>query len=359
MNLKEKAKNLPSSPGVYLMRDSLNSVIYVGKSKNLKSRVSSYFQNSKSHTPKVLRLIGNIRDFSYIVTDTEFEAFLLECELIGQIKPPYNKMMKNPKSYLYINVSLSERYPYLSIRSESHKDKNGYSFGPFTNKGKVKQAIEGIKIHFKILCSNSSNNGLACFNHSLGYCKGVCLKKISRKEYESMFRETRALFNGKDKTIVSGLRSTMNSLSRNLKFEEALKYRNYIGAINSLVNKLKVVDYTKKNKNIVVSEYLGEDEIKIFLIKGNNILFREKYGLDRENPNDLRQILKERIYTFFSKSFSGEVDVEREEIDRSQIIYSYLQGNSENIRYIVISDETLKDLDRVEFNLELNKLVDF
>lgn len=156
MDLKEKIKKLPSSPGVYLMKDSLNSVIYVGKSKNLKSRVASYFQNSKSHTPKILKLVKNLRDFDYILTDTEFEAFMLECKLIKQMK---NEYVKN--------------------------DGNLY-FGPYTSKNTIERGIQGIKECCKIFCSNNFQKASCCLNYSLGLCLGMCLGS-TKKNSTSLF----------------------------------------------------------------------------------------------------------------------------------------------------------------------------
>lgn len=145
MDLKEKVKKLPSSPGVYLMKDSLNNVIYVGKSKNLKNRVGSYFINSKSHSPKILKLVQNLKDFEYKITDTEFEAFLLECELIKKIKPAYNRLMKNPKSYSYIKIILNEKYPSIEISHESNETDGNIYFGPYSRKNIVEKDFMVLK----------------------------------------------------------------------------------------------------------------------------------------------------------------------------------------------------------------------
>jgi excinuclease ABC subunit C len=137
LNLKEKIKIIPSAPGVYLMKDSLQSIIYVGKSKDLKSRVSSYFINSKSHSPTVVKLVKNIKDFEYILTDTEFEAFMLECKLIREIKPMYNKKMKSPLSYTYIKIH--KDYTNIETSTESVQDDGNFYFGPYTSKGTVEK----------------------------------------------------------------------------------------------------------------------------------------------------------------------------------------------------------------------------
>lgn len=156
------------------MKDSLNSIIYVGKSKNLKSRVGSYFQNSKSHTPKVMKMVKNIRDFEYILTDTEFEAFMLECKLIHEIKHEYNRKMKSPMSYTYIKIGTKEKYPKIEISSECSDIDNNLYFGPYTSRNTVERGIEGLKTWGKILCSSNFEKASPCLNYSLGSCIGMC-----------------------------------------------------------------------------------------------------------------------------------------------------------------------------------------
>jgi excinuclease ABC subunit C len=169
MDSKEKVKKLPSCPGVYLMKDSLGSVIYVGKSKNLKNRVGSYFQESKSHSPKVVKLVKNIKDFDHIITDTEFEAFLLENKLIKEIMPIYNKLLKSPKSYSYIKISTNEKYPLIEISDESDKNDGNLYFGPYTNRNTAERGLQGIKEYCRISCTGSFQKASACLNYSLAY----------------------------------------------------------------------------------------------------------------------------------------------------------------------------------------------
>lgn len=145
MNTADKAKQLPSSPGVYLMKDSSGSIIYVGKSKNLKNRVQSYFQNSKNHTKKVEKLVHHLKDFDFIVTDTEFEAFLLECKLIKEYRPFYNKMMKNPEWYTYIRIHMEKG---MELSSQMNKNDHYQYFGPYTSKSTAEKALQGLKDFF-------------------------------------------------------------------------------------------------------------------------------------------------------------------------------------------------------------------
>lgn len=356
MNLKEKVKNLPSCPGVYLMKDSLNTVIYVGKSKNLKSRVGSYFQDSKSHPPKVVKLVKNLKDFDYILTDTEFEAFILECKLIKEIKPIYNKLMKSPKSYSYIKIKINEKYPDIERSNEIVKNDGNLYFGPYTNKNTVEKGIQGIKEFNKILCNGNPRKASACLNYSLGLCIGICMNDERQEQYLDIIDKIINLLNGTDKYIIEAMENKMNSLSENLDFECAAKYRDYISAVNYLINKAKVVEYTNENKNIVLLEHLSDDTVKFFLIKGNKILFSEKYILTDYKVEQLKLIFKNNILSYFDNKIQTDaLEIGKEEIDDAQIIYTYLKNSSNNCKHTVIPDKLLNKTNDID-NF-LNKLL--
>lgn len=357
MNLKEKAKNLPKSPGVYFMKDSLGNVIYVGKSKSLKNRVSSYFQDSKSHSPKVLRLINNIRSFDYIKTDTELEALLLECKMIRKFKPTYNRLMKNPKSYCHIKIKTSSDYPYIKVslsQFKERKEKGAIYFGPFTNKIRVKKAIKGVKEHFKILCNHSRQTGSYCLNYSLNFCMGLCVKELSKEKSNSIFTKLIDLFNGVDSSVINDLEDKMNLSAKNLDFEGAVKYRDYLNAINYIIDKNKIIEFTKKNKFIIAYEYLDDENFKFFMIKGNEIIFSEKYRLN-SNFDFLKDMLKEKIISLFYNYKDRNIEITSETIDKTQIIYSHLKNNGK-LKHIVILDKWI--LNNQEFlDRELENLL--
>lgn len=347
MNLEDKVKGLPSSPGVYLMKDSLNSVIYVGKSKNLKNRVGSYFQNSKSHSPKVLKLVKNLKDFEYILTDTEFEAFMLECKLIKEIKPIYNKQMKSPKAYSYIRIKIHGKYPSIEISNEIKKADGNIYFGPYTNKNTVERGLLGIKECCRIICNNKIKKTSVCFNYSLGSCIGMCLHNTSTKQYVDILNDIINLLNGSDQSIINKMENTMNAASEKYDFEVAAKYRDYITAVKYLLSKVEVVKFTKQNKNIVLLEPLNDNMIKLFLINGNKILFKEKYLIDDLNSQKMKIILKNKLLFYFNDDIiSNPIEIGREEIDESQIIYTYLKSKSNYCKYTIISDKWLKSLNK-------------
>jgi excinuclease ABC subunit C len=341
MDLKEKIKVLPSVPGVYLMKDSLGGIIYVGKSKNLKSRVGSYFQNSKAHSPKVVKLVKNIQDFDYILTDTEFEAFLLECRLIKELKPRYNRMMKSPLSYIYIKIDMKKEYKSFEVVNQKEESDGCLYFGPYTNKNTVGRAVEGIKQSCKILCSNPTLNCSSCLYYSLGSCLGVYEDESAKDQYNTVIGRIINLLNGKDKTILQEMEQTMQSAAENFNFETAARYRDYISATSSLFSQNKIIDFTKESKNIAMLEHLDDNLIKFFLIKGSSVIFNEKYYKKIFDLQDLKVILKRTILEYFNISDSPSLEnIGKNEIDEAQIIYNYLKKN--NCSYIVIPEQWLK-----------------
>ncbi|SHH45703.1 GIY-YIG nuclease family protein [Clostridium grantii] len=357
MNLKDKAKQLPSSPGVYLMKDSLEGIIYVGKSKNLKNRVSSYFTKSKAHSPKVIKLVQNLKDFDYILTDTEFEAFMLECQLIKELKPRYNRLMKNPEGYTYIKISVNDDFPSIEATNEANKNDKNLYFGPYTSKGTVEKAIEAIKVSCKILCSNNFKNSSACLNYSLGLCMGLCLKDFPREKYINIIDNIINLLKGNDKSIIEIMENTMNDAAFNLDFEKAAKYRDYISAVNSLIYKSKVVKHTKQNRNIVLLEYLSDSIIKCFLIKRNKVLFSETYLLKDISTKEIKVLLKSRILFYFNtKELKNSSFLAKEELDESEIIYHYIKSKANNCIHVIIAEKWLHCENGILLDNAINKL---
>lgn len=343
MNLKEKSRQLPELPGVYLMKDSCNDIIYVGKSKKLTNRVSSYFQNSKNRPSKVQKMVNNINDFEYIVTDTEFEAFLLECRLIKSIKPIYNKKMKCPQSYVYLKVNINEQYPDLLI-SQVFSDDGSLYFGPFISRSTVEQAVEGIKEICRIKCNNIRiKKDRRCLNYSMGLCIGMCQGDEKYKEYKKVITSILNLINGKDKEILKRLKLSMDESSEKLDYTQAAKYRDYIKAVNYIIHSQKIVDEAIRNRNIAAVEWLDDNSIKFFLISGNKIIYDEKIDISSQDTKEEISYMKDKILTYFRKNQSRKLKVvSKEEIDEAQIIYSYFRRNK-NSNYKIVRESWLKD----------------
>lgn len=357
INLKEKRESLPSSPGIYLMKDSLGNIIYVGKSKNLKSRVNSYFQNSKHQSPKVEKLVKNLKDFEYILTDTEFEAFMLECKLIKEIKPAYNRLMKSSNCYIYIKIKKDAKYPDFELSREKHDEDDNLYLGPYTNRNKAELAIEGLKKHCKILCNNSSKNCRACLNYSIGLCIGMYLDNISQHLYMARFDKILNVLKGKDNILLQEMESAMNMAAEKFDFEIAAKYRDYINAINSLANKSDMLNFVKHNKNILLHEYLDDTIFKLFLINGNKVLFSEKYDIQHSDLQELKDQLKSKILFYFNpKKHNSGIKIGSEEIDEAQIIYSYIKSNTNDCRHIIIRKKWLGSSYNKDFDTALDKL---
>jgi excinuclease ABC subunit C len=350
--LKEKVKSLPSTPGVYLMKDPHGTIIYVGKAKNLKRRVQSYFQHSKAHPQKIIKLVSNIRDFDYILTDTEFEAFMLECKLIREIKPLFNKMMKSPQSYSYIVFEMDKSFRTFEVTNIKQEQDGRIYFGPYPSKNRVEQAIIGIKESFKILCSSNNKRNAPCLNYSLGLCMGICRGGSARQEYNNILDNIIALLSGSDMGILEEMKKTMAAASENFDFEAAAKYRDRIEAINFLINKGKVIHFTEKNKNIVVLEYLSEETYKLFLIKRNQILFSEKFIAGNVAAEKLATLIKNY---FKQDTLSSTHEVSKDEIDEAQIIYNYLKSN--NCIYKIIPEKWLNKKTPTNIENALKKLI--
>lgn len=355
MMLKEKIKTLPSCPGVYLMKDSLDTVIYVGKSKNLKSRVRSYFYNSKHSSSKLEKLVQNLKDFDYIVTDTEFEAFMLECQLIKKLKPTYNRLMKNPLAYTYIKITMDERYPTIEVTNSYDENPRNLYYGPYATKGIVENAMEGLKKFYKIDCSNPTKKNSTCLNHSLGLCLGMCIGGSAQNEYISIINKIIGILSGLDNTLLLELEEAMNNASEEFNFEVAAKYRDCIEAIKSLMNKEKILDFTKANNNILMLESLKENQIKSFLIKGNKVIFSKQYTFNKPTEELIQGIKDDILANFNTDVLNSSIKITRDDIDEAQIIYSYLKTN--NCKHIIIPDEYLKFINNTKIDEAINSLL--
>jgi excinuclease ABC subunit C len=350
--LKEKVKDLPSTPGVYLMKDSQGMIIYVGKAKNLKRRVQSYFQHSKAHPQKIIKLVSNIKDFDFILTDTEFEAFMVECKLIREIKPLFNKMMKSPQSYSYIVIDRDKEFRSIEITNNRNEQDSRLYFGPYPSKNRVEQAVFGIKESFKILCGTNKKSSTPCLNYSLGLCMGMCRGGSALQEYNKILDNIIALLSGTDMGILDEMKRRMAAASENFNFEAAAKYRDRIEAISFLIKKGKVITFTEENRNIVVLENLTEKTDKLFLIKRNQILYSEKFITDSIAVEELAT----RIKNYFKQDIiSLTLEVSKDEIDEAQIIYSYLKGS--HCSYFTISDKGLQKKTNANLEKALIKLL--
>lgn len=338
------------------MKDSAGNTIYLGKAKLLKRRVQSYFQNAKHHSPKTKNLVKNIKDFDYILTDTEFEAFMLECQLIHEIKPHFNRKMKNTLAYSYIVIKTEHGYRRIEITNQPALDNDSICFGPYPSRGVAERAVQAFKDFYKINCSNPYKRNSACLNYSLGLCIGMCLGGSAVELYDKIIDRFIGLLAGEDLSIVQELEQNMQTAAENFDFEAAAKYRDSLELINYLLKREKIIEFTSANQNIVVLEHLQDLTYKLFLIKRNKIIYNEKVVLENLEGEPTKLNLLKQILTPFQtaeSSSSSTSIISQDEIDEAQIIYSYLK--SSNCSYIIIPEEWLHMSIKSE---EINQLVE-
>lgn len=333
MNLIEQVKLFPSKPGVYIMKDSLGNVIYVGKAKKLKNRVLQYFYQRKDRAPKIDVMVDNIHSIEYILTDTELDAFLTECRLIKEIKPRYNSQMKNDGRYTYIKISINEKYPGISVVTDKDETDSLF-FGPYTSLNSVERAVSVIKENFLIRkCSNGLfKRSSGCLNYSLGTCMGVCRGDADYDAYRKCVDNVALFLEGKDNSIIESLTEKINQAAEKLEFEKAAKYRDDLRALKHILNKQNLIRLSAKRRNVVAIEATGERSYKVFLFKGNRLISSEAFYAG----NTDRTSAEEYFYNLIIDNFKNtNIDISeiltRQEIDEAQIIYSYLKSRKNDI----------------------------
>jgi excinuclease ABC subunit C len=269
--LREKTALLTTSPGVYRMRDETGHIIYIGKAKNLRNRVTSYFCKSPDHTPKVAKMVSNVYDYDFIVTDSEYEALVLECSLIKQHKPKYNILLKDDKGYSYIRISNDE---YPRITSEMQKNGEGTFIGPYTSTFVAKQTVAEVnKVFMLPTCRKSFprdfGKGRPCLNYHIKQCMGVCSGKVPKDEYCRIISQAEDYIRNGSEASVESLTEEMNTAAENLEFERAAALRDRISAIKRAADSQKIINEDMKDTDIIATARNG-DEACIALLQYRN-----------------------------------------------------------------------------------------
>ncbi|MBK5245930.1 MAG: excinuclease ABC subunit UvrC [Peptostreptococcaceae bacterium] len=306
-DIKENLKELPDKPGVYMHKDKLGQVIYVGKASSLKNRVRQYFQSSKNMDAKVRAMVSHIEEFEYITTATEMEALILECTLIKKYMPKYNVLLRDDKTYPYIKITMFEEFPRLMKTRIIEKDGGKY-FGPYTDVSSVNQIIELLNSILKLKrCSNKTfaEGFKPCLNFHINQCKGVCIGNISREEYRKNIYEAINFLNGKSKPLTDYLKLKMKEEADRLHYESAAECRDYISAINSLNQKQNVVILGAKDMD-VITILKGENEYYavLFLVRDGKLSGRETYHLQtsaEDEPCEMTRAFIEQYYSEISQ----------------------------------------------------------
>ena len=332
-NIEEELKKLPGKPGVYLMHDEKDEIIYVGKAISLKNRVRQYFQSSRGKTAKINKMVSRIHHFEYIVTDSEMEALVLECNLIKEHQPRYNTMLKDDKAYPYIRVTVEEEFPRVLFARTMKKDKSRY-FGPYTSAGAVKDTLELIRKLYQIRTCNRNlprdiGKERPCLNYHIGQCAGPCQGYISKEDYAAHIKQVLDFLSGKYDDITRDLKKKMLIASEELRFEDAINYRELLNSVQHIAQKQKITDTGSMEDRDVLAYAAegGEGIMQVFFIREGKMIGRDHFHISIAEDDSPR-----RVMTSFVKQFyAGTPFVPRElflqvplEEDEEEMIASWL-----------------------------------
>ena len=304
-NIEEELKKLPSQPGVYLMHNAKDEIIYVGKAVNLKNRVRQYFQSSRNKIAKIERMVSHIARFEYIVTDSELEALVLECNLIKEHRPRYNTMLKDDKTYPYIKVTVQEEFPRVLFSRDMKKDKSRY-FGPYTSAGAVKDTIELIHKLYRIrTCRRSLPKDIGkerpCLNYHIHQCSAPCQGYISKEEYGENVNEALDFLGGKYDLILNRLQEKMMAASDAMDFEKAIEYRDLLESVKKVAQKQKITASEEEDRDIIAMSRDMEDVVvQVFFVREGKLIGREHFHLRAELEEDKSQILTSFVKQFYA-----------------------------------------------------------
>ncbi|EOU1749899.1 excinuclease ABC subunit UvrC [Clostridium perfringens] len=329
-DFQHQLKILPDKPGVYIMKNSLGEVIYVGKAKVLKNRVRQYFQNSKNHSEKVRAMVKNIAEFEYIVTDSEMEALILECNLIKKYSPRYNIALKDDKFYPFIKITTNEDFPRVYVTRNFAKDGNRY-FGPYTNGTAVYEVMGLIKKLFPLrTCKKAIVEGgeptRACLNYHINLCKAPCAGYISKAEYWEMIDEIINILNGTDTSIIKKLKLEMEKAAEELEFEKAAKIRDRILAIELISEKQKMFT-VKEGDEDFIDLYTDEKDgcAQVFFVREGKVTGREHFMIENIGDDSVEEV----ISSFIASFYGGTAQIPKtiyvpEEIEDQELIEKFL-----------------------------------
>ncbi|WZL72135.1 excinuclease ABC subunit UvrC [Clostridiaceae bacterium 35-E11] len=329
-DINEQLKKLPEKPGVYLMKDRLGEIIYVGKAISLKNRVRQYFQSSKNHPPKVRAMVANIVEFEYIITDSEVEALMLESNLIKKHRPKYNVLLRDDKQYPYIKVTLGEKFPRLLKTRRVVKDGSRY-FGPYIHVGAVNQTLEILKKYYPLRTCNKNlekTKERPCLNYHIHKCLGPCRGDIEHDEYMKMIHEIILFLSGKQDELMKELEEKMKKAAAVMDFEKAAEYRDQINAIYSIMEKQKIVLSSDIDQDLIAMAR-GIDEIcvMVFFVRNGKLMGRENYMLAAVEEEDRGEIVSAFIKQFYAgTAFVPKEVLIQEEIEDHGLIEKWLSA---------------------------------
>lgn len=304
-HIKEELKKLPECPGVYIMHNADDEIIYVGKAVVLKNRVRQYFQNSKKHSPKIEKMVSQVEYFEYIITDSEVEALVLECNLIKEHRPKYNTMLKDDKAYPYIKVTLEEEYPRIMLSRKIKRDKSKY-FGPYISGAAVKDTIELMqKLYHIRTCQRVLPRDIGkerpCLYYHIKQCKAPCQGLISREEYKKEVDKMVSFLQGNHKEVEEILTQKMVEASSKMEFEQAMQYRDLIKSVKQLEEKQKLNQSDKEEQDIIaIAMTRREAVVSVFFIRDGKLLGRDHFHMTGIEESSEAEVLLQFVKQFYA-----------------------------------------------------------
>jgi excinuclease ABC subunit C len=348
-DLKEALKNLPEKPGVYLMKDENEHVIYVGKAKNLKNRIRQYFHSSANHTNKIKQMVFLIHSFEYIVTDSELEALILECNLIKKYWPKYNTMLKDDKSYPYIKITVSEDYPRIMLVRDVKKDKAKY-FGPYASAYSAKETIDLVRKMYKVrtchrVLPRDIGKERPCLNYHIKQCDAPCMGYITKEDYGHKITEIVDFLGGNYSPVIKELEESMIQASEALDYEKAAECRDYIKAVKTIMERQKIVKAIDEDQDIIAfASNETEALIQVYFVRNGKLIGREHFRMEQ-----IEDLTHPEIMTAFVKQFySGTPFIPKElilqnHLTEAKIIENWLSDKRGQKVYIKVPQKGEKN----------------
>ena len=331
-NIEEELKKLPSKPGVYLMHDDKDAIIYVGKAISLKNRVRQYFQSSRNKGVKIEQMVTHIARFEYIITDSELEALVLECNLIKEHRPKYNTMLMDDKTYPFIKVTVQEDFPRVLFARQMYKDKAKY-YGPYTSAGAVKDTIDLIHKLYGIRTCNKQlpkmqGKERPCLNYHIHQCPAPCQGYISKEEYAKSVKKVLTFLNGDYTPILKELEEKMLAASEEMEFEKAIEYRELLNSVTKIAQKQKITSSDMEDKDVIAMSVDQHDAVvQVFFIRDGRLIGRDHFCLRIANGDSRPDVLS----AFIKQFYAGTPYIPREimlqyEIEDAALIEEWLSG---------------------------------
>ena len=350
-NIEEELKKLPGKPGVYLMHDEKDEIIYVGKAISLRNRVRQYFQASRNKGAKIEQMVTHIRRFEYIVTDSELEALVLECNLIKEHRPKYNTMLMDDKGYPFIKVTVNEAYPRVMLARTMQKDKAKY-FGPFTSVSAVKDTIELVRKLYNIRnCNRNLPKDIGkerpCLNYHIKQCHAPCQGYISEEEYRKSIDEVIRFLSGHNDAKLKELERNMQDASENMEFEKAIEYRELLNSVKQIAEKQKITDSRGEDKDRDIVAIAKDEEdavVQVFFVRGGRLIGRDHFFLRNAADSTERELLSSFIKQFYAGTpFIPAELILQDEIEEQELLEQWLTKKREHRVHIKIPKKGEKE----------------